>query len=221
MTDQPPAPRRRATAQQVALDHIRNLIARGFLKPDDRIRQEQLAANLGSSVIPVREALKILEVEGQIRYEPHRGYHVTRLSLEELLETYEIRRLLENEVVRIATPALDEQVFATLERTLTVMGEASDTADVATMIEANREFHFAIFAAAGRPRMVDFIRMLWQTTDAYRSRYYGDPAARQRVDGEHRRIVEALRARDVEGAIDELERHRTHAVEALAERLTE
>lgn len=72
MTAQSPAPRRRETAQQVVLDHVRQLISTGTLKPDDRIRQEQLAEEL-TSVVPVREALKILEAEGMVQYVPHRG----------------------------------------------------------------------------------------------------------------------------------------------------
>jgi DNA-binding GntR family transcriptional regulator len=215
----PPSPRQRATAQQIALEHVRTLISRGFLKPDDRIRQEQLAAELGCSVIPVREALKTLEAEGQVRYEPHRGYHVARLSLDELTETYLIRQLLEDEVVRVAAPRLRELHFAVLEKAMEVMESASGRRDVDAMIAANREFHFAIFSAAERPRMVDFIRMLWQSTDAYRSIYYTDAAARTRVDKEHRSIVDALRAGDVDRAVVELDRHRGHAVAALANRL--
>src|SRR6476620_11209938 len=129
MNAQPPPPARRATAQQVALEHLRDLLAGGHLKPDDRIRQEQLAAELGTSVIPVREALKTLEAEGQVRYAPHRGYQVTRLSLDELTETYLIRRLLEDEIVRIAAPLLSEDDFVELERLMGTMEEASATGD--------------------------------------------------------------------------------------------
>lgn len=219
MTSQPPLPPRRVTAQQLALEHLRDLIARGFLQPDDRIRQEQLAAELGTSVIPVREALKTLEAEGHVRYEPHRGYQVTRLSLEELRETYLIRRLLEDEIVRIGAPRLEEEHYASLEEAMVTMEASGSKGDTQTMIEANRAFHFAIFGAAAHPRMVDLIRVLWQSTDAYRSIYYTDPAARIRVNGEHRSIVEALRGGDVDRAVRELDAHRGHAVDALARRL--
>ncbi|KAA1378141.1 GntR family transcriptional regulator [Aeromicrobium fastidiosum] len=220
MSQSPTRPTR-VTAQQLALRHLRQLISDGVLKPDDRIRQEQLATELGCSVIPVREALKTLEAEGQIRYIPHRGYHVTRLSLAELKETYLIRRLLEDEIVRIAAPRLAEDDFEHLDRLMDAMESASSTGDVATMIESNRDLHFHIFEVAGQPRMVDFIRMLWQATDSYRALYYGDEVARDRVDHEHRSIVEALRTGDVDRAVAELERHRSHAVAALEERLAE
>jgi DNA-binding GntR family transcriptional regulator len=220
-TSQPPTPARRATAQQIALEHIRELISGGFLRPDDWIRQEQLAADLGSSVIPVREALKTLEAEGLVRYAPHRGYHVARLSLGELRETYLIRRLLEDEIVRIAAPLLGEDDFTHLDELIDVMEAASGRGDAAAMIEANRDLHFSLFAAAQHPRMVDFIRMLWQTTDVYRSMYYADGTARERVNAEHRSIVEALRSGDVDRAVRELDQHRHHAVIALEQRLAE
>lgn len=213
---QPPP---RQTAQQHALAHVRSLLATGALKPDDRIRQEQLASQLGTSVIPVREALKTLQAEGLIRYVPHRGFHVTRLSLDELTETYLIRRLLEDEIVRIAAGRLEQHHFDALDEALADMERLAPEGDIAAMIEANRRFHFTIFEAADRPRMVDFIRILWQTTDSYRSMYYAEPEARQRVNDEHRSIVEALAANDVDRAVQELDRHRQHAVADLGSRL--
>ncbi|WP_172652523.1 GntR family transcriptional regulator [Rhodococcus opacus] len=211
-----PAPARRVTAQQLALEHIRELVVSGKLKPDARIRQEQLAAELGTSVIPVREALKTLEAEGQVRYTPHKGYQVARLRLEELTETYLIRRLLEDEIVRIAAPALDAGHYAKLDALMRTMEGASVADDPHLMISANRDFHFTIFGAARQPRMEDFIRMLWQSTDAYRSVYYADRRSRERVNEEHASIVAALRVGDVDRAVQELDEHRSHAVAALA-----
>lgn len=219
MTPPHSTPPVRQTAHQVALDHVRTHLSNGTLKPDDRIRQEQLADELGTSVIPIREALKTLQAEGLIRYVPHRGFHVARLSVDELSETYLIRRLLEDEIVRIAAPRLRDEHFATLSASIDEMESAAADGNIGAMIAANRRFHFTIFEAADRPRMVDFIRILWQTTDSYRSMYYAESGARRRVNDEHRSIVEALRAHDVERAVRELDQHRQHAVADLERRL--
>lgn len=208
----------RVTAQQAALAHLRRRIADGSMAPESWIRQEHLAEQLGSSVVPVREALKVLEAEGLVRYAPHRGYQVALLSLEELTETYRIRQLLEDEVVRIAVPRLTAENFDRLDQAIAEMEAAAERDDTAAMIDANRELHFTVFEAAGRPRTVDFIRMLWQSTDSYRSVYYVDPEARDRVNREHRSIVEALRRGEVEQAVAELGQHRAHAVATLSER---
>lgn len=205
----------RLTVQQAALEYLRGRIADGSLAPHDRIRQEHVADELGSSVVPVREALKTLEAEGQVVYVPHRGYQVRRLGIDELTETYRLRELLEDEAVRLAAPNLTDEVFGVLENAMRAMEAAARSGDVATMTEENRRFHFTIYAAAGSPRMMDFIRQLWQSTDAYRSRYYGETAHLERVNDEHRRIVAAFRQGDVDAAITLLHAHRAAAVHSL------
>src|SRR5690606_32639587 len=72
------------TAQQAVLAELRRFIASGSLRPGQQIRQDTLSAELGVSRVPLREALKILEGEGQVTYEAHRGYFVTELSLRDL-----------------------------------------------------------------------------------------------------------------------------------------
>lgn len=123
--------------------------------------------------------------------------------------------------MRIAAPLLEDSHFADLDRSMDAMEGASGSGDLASMVEANRQFHFTIFKAAGKPRMVDMIRVLWQTTDSYRSLYYSDESARHRVDQEHRSIVAALRAGETDRAVRELDQHREHAVAALAKRLAD
>lgn len=203
----------------MALASLRAQLSSGALRPGDRIRQEQLAAELGTSVVPVREALTTLQAEGLVRHIPHRGYRVASLSLEELSETYLIRRLLEDEVVRIATPRLREEQLTVLREAAGEMEALTERGDVAAMMEVNRRFHFTLFEAADRPRMVDFIRILWMMTDAYRAMYYGRDDARQRVNHEHRGIIEALEDGDADRAVRELEAHRQHAVADLESRL--
>lgn len=209
----------RRTAQQVALDHLRRRMTDGSLSSEDWIRQERIAEEIDSSVVPVREALKILEAEGQVLYVPHRGYQVRRLGVAELIETYRLRALLEDEAVRLAGRQLTPAIIVLLEEEMGVMERASAEGDLAAMTEANRRFHFLLYELAAMPRMTDFIRQLWQTTDAYRSRYYSDAPNRARVNDEHRKIVDELRAGRVDEAVHLLARHRDAAVERLSRML--
>lgn len=212
---------RAVTAQEAALAYLRDKIAGGLLEPDDRIGQEQIAAELGASVIPVREALKTLEAEGQVIYAPRRGYHVARLGRKDLIEAYRIRDLLEDEAVRVAVPRLVRDDLDRLEEAMTDVERAAAEGDIVAMTAANRRFHFTVFDAADMPRLTNFIRMLWQSTDPYRSRYYADPASRQLVDDEHRAVAAALRAGDAEAAVVLLRAHRNHAIERLTRTLTD
>ncbi|NUW41417.1 GntR family transcriptional regulator [Nonomuraea rhodomycinica] len=207
--------RRPPTAQQFVLEELRRAITTGRLRPGDPIRQEALAEELDVSRVPLREALKTLQGEGLVTYQAHRGYFVERLSLGDLREVYLIRELLEAEAVRRAAGRIGDEALRAAERAQAEVEEAAAAGDVLAMAEANRRFHMTILEASGLPRMVRMIRTLWDSTDAYRSVYYGEPANRERVIEEHRAALDLLRRRDAEGAVRVLAAHRAHAVTAI------
>jgi len=207
--------RRPPTAQEFVLGELRRAITGGQLKPGAPIRQEALAEQLGVSRVPLREALKTLEAEALVVHEPHRGYFVAELSLDDLREVYRIREILEQEAVRRAADHLDEAALAALQEIQREVEKAADTGDVSGMAAANRRLHFALYDASAMPRLVRFITTLWDATDAYRSLYYAEPEHRDHVVREHRAILAALHGGDVEEAVRLLDAHRTHAVAAL------
>jgi DNA-binding GntR family transcriptional regulator len=206
---------RRVTAQDAVLASLRSDILTGSLGPGDQIVQDALADRYGVSRVPVREALKTLESEGQVVYHPHRGYFVAELSVEDLLEVYRLRTILEAEAIRHAVPALSDEDVAILAALHEDIDRAADAGDVIAMTAANRQFHFAIFDAGGLPRLSRLLRQLWEATDAYRALYYGTADNRRRVAGEHAGMLEALRARDTERLITLHDEHRQHSVGAV------
>ena len=209
------------TSQETAILHLRDQIAHGKLRPNDHIRQELLAAELGLSVVPVREALKILEGEGQVVYRPHYGYHVARLNLKELAEAYRIRELLENEAIALAVPKLDEEDFQELYGAIRDCNLFSQINDIVALTAANRRFHFTLFDAADMPRLTNFIRMLWQATEPYRSMNYADQENRDRINDEHDAIMQAIRNGDVQMTIRLLSEHRANSIASLRRTLTQ
>jgi DNA-binding GntR family transcriptional regulator len=200
------------TSQEAVLSALRQAIVRGELQPGEQIRQEALAERFGVSRVPLREALKILEGEGSVTYRPHRGYFVAELSLDDLLEVYRIRQLLEAEAVRVGLPLLTDLQLGAIEAAVAACEEAGRSADVVAMTAANRSLHFGLFSAADMPRLERQIRILWDATDVYRSIYYGIAPNRAAVEAEHRAILTAVRARDAERVIVLLDEHRDHAV---------
>jgi DNA-binding GntR family transcriptional regulator len=207
------------TVQHATLLALREAIAAGRYEPGQPLRQETLAADFGVSVPPVREALKTLEAEGQVVYAPRRGYSVARLSRAELREAYRIRDLLETEAISRAVGTLTRDDLARMRGAVRDMDRAQRSADVAAMTAANRRFHFTVFEAAAMPRMADMIRMLWDGTDHYRSRYFATAAHRDRVRAEHAEIMQAVAGGDAAAAAELSRRHRDHALEALCEAL--
>jgi DNA-binding GntR family transcriptional regulator len=207
------------TVQHATLKWLRDQIASGRYEPLEQLRQENVARDFGVSVPPVREALKTLEAEGQVVYYPRRGYFVAKLSAAELVETYAIRDLLETEATRRAVGALDEDDISRMKSAIREMERAHRSDDLAVMTAANKRFHFTVFDAAGMPRMAEMIRVLWDSTDRYRSVYYASSEHRRRVNAEHRAIMTAVANGDAETAATLLREHRHHALDALSRSL--
>ena len=207
--------RRPPTAQEAVLAELRRAIAAGELKPGQPIAQAVLAERLGVSRVPVREALKILQGEGQVGYQPHHGYSVTRLDLDDLREAYRIRQLLETEAARISVPEFRAEQVAALALAAREVDDAGDREDYAAMADANRRFHFLLVEGAGMPRLTHLVRILWDATDVYRSFYYTDAANRHRVRAEHAAIVQAVADGHLDEVVRQLDAHRQHAVDEI------
>jgi DNA-binding GntR family transcriptional regulator len=196
---------------------LRHAIVAGDLRPGQRVAQEEVALWLGVSVAPVREALRVLEQEGQVVYRPRRGYFVKELRIEDLEEIYELRRLLEERAARRALPTIDARTLRRIQAAADECVVASESGDVATELAANRRFHFAILECPDHPHTMRVIRLLWDSTEAYRAIYYNSPAERRRATDAHARILESLQARDVDRLVAELDAHRRRALEVLRE----
>lgn len=203
------------TTQAFALGELRKAIVSGELAPNTPIRQDTIAGRLGVSRVPLREALKTLEAEGQVIYQPHRGYLVAELSLADLLEVYRLRELLESEAASIAATRYTEEDLGRIEQARDEIVSAEQAGDLVGMIAANREFHFALLEPARMPRLVRIVRTLWDSTDAYRAVYYNSQGNRARVHSEHETILDAAREGDAEKLVLQLNQHRRHAVDAL------
>jgi len=208
--------RRPPTAQEAVLAEIRRAIVSGELRPGQPIRQSVVAERLGVSRVPVREALKILQGEGQVEYQAHHGYVVTRLDLDDLREVYRIRQLLESEAARISVPAFTAADIAALSAAASDVDRAADVEDYEAMSEANRRFHFLLVEGAGMDRLTHLVRILWDATDVYRSFYYRDASSRYRVRAEHAGIVKAAEHHDAEAVVRLLDDHRQHAIDQIA-----
>jgi DNA-binding GntR family transcriptional regulator len=204
-----------ATAQQHAVEALRGLIVGGALRPGARVNQEDLAADLGLSVAPIREALRVLEQEGQLTYLPRRGYFVTELNVADLTEIYELRAVLEERAARHALPALDDEALERVREAARECVAAADKGDVAAELAANRRFHFGLLDAPGQPHALRVIRLLWDSTEAYRAMYYNSPEERRASLDAHDAILDAATARDADALVAELHAHRERALDVL------
>ena len=203
------------TAQVVVLAELRAALTAGKLLPGQQLVQEDLADHLGVSRVPIRESLKILEGEGLVTYHPNRGYFVTELSTADLAEVYRIREILETEALNQAVAEVSDADIEDIEAILEQVEQAAESGDVERLTAANRAFHFAIIELSGLNRLSRLIRQLWDASDIYRTVYFQDSVNRDRINVEHKKIIDALKSRDASALIAAQNHHRDEAVRAL------
>jgi DNA-binding GntR family transcriptional regulator len=204
------------TAQQAVLAELRRAIIQGELPPGSQIVQDTLADKLGVSRVPIREALRILEGEGQVAYSPHRGYFIAELNLEELLEIQRLRALLEPEAVTKAIQVLTDADVQVMSTAFDEMEAAAAVGDIAGVNVAHTRFHFALLTPCGMPRLIRILQQLWAAADPYRAIYHGDEPSRLRAQSEHAQILDAARRRDQVRLVVLLAEHRQHTVDRLS-----
>ncbi len=203
------------TAQEAVLVELRARILRGDIAPGRPLRQEDLAASLGVSRVPVREALRILESEGHVTYVAHRGYRVTELDLDDLQELYHLRALIEDDLVRRALTRRDPDHVAAVRaaHARLASAEAARPADPAEMAAANRAFHWAIMRPT--PRAERILTTLWDASEVYRARWFALSDNVARGAQEHARALAAVEAGEADALVAILTEHRAGAVQAL------
>src|SRR5215831_6943779 len=142
----------RKTVAAAAAEALRGRILAGELKEGSQLRQEVLAAELGVSRIPLREALRLLEGEGLVTIVPHRGAVVSVLSPEEIGELFDLRVLIEPDLIRRAIPNMTAEDLREAEDTLAGYKSAFAQRNVESWGSLNTRFHTVLYRAAGRPR---------------------------------------------------------------------
>jgi len=208
------------TAQEAVLAELRRALLEGEMSPGERLNVNDIALRLGVSRAPVRDALRVLEGEEQVRYVPHRGYTVTELVITELFDIYRMRELLESEATALAVPQLTDAEIDAIHSAAEDVSAAVDADDRLRATATNRTFHFAFYEASRHPRLVRSIRHLWDA-DFARALYFTSDERAKASDRQHYAIVEAARDRDVNRVIDIANTHRDDAMLTLLQILRE
>jgi len=193
-------PLARQTVASMTLEAIRDGILHGSYAEGEPLRQDALADELGVSRIPIREALRQLEAEGLVTFNPHRGAIVSRLSLGEIDEVFELRSTIEPDLLRRAMPRLTKQQLDGADNVLDRYATALQSGDVAMWGELNWEFHSTLYAPADRAVTMGILQRLHQQSDRYLRMQLALTHGETRANEEHRAIAAAARAGDVPGA---------------------
>lgn len=149
---------------------IHAAIMNGDLPAGTQLKVRDLAAQVGTSVMPVREAIKRLEESGLASREPHRGSVVKSLTLDELLQTYQVRTLLEVEAARLGGDRVTDADCTAMAGLIEQLQGAVTAGDVVAALDLDEAVLTVLYAAGGNDVLVENIRGLWQRCRAYKLR---------------------------------------------------
>ena len=194
------------------VEKLREDILSGALKPDIPLKQESIAARFGVSRMPVREALKQLEMLGFVTVNHNRRTHVAPTSLADFLEIYDMRIAAEGLAIRSAMPHLTN---AQIDRAAGIQ-DRIETAPVQDFGPLNARLHMALYEPSARPRLLGHIRNLGEAADRYMFMCSVGQAFRDKSNAEHRALIEACLARDADAAAACLTQHIADARDEFA-----
>jgi DNA-binding GntR family transcriptional regulator len=180
-------------------DDVLGMILRGEIQAGERINEPDVAARLGVSRVPVREALRELESSGLVEARKHSGVFVRRLGADEVRSLYELRALLDGFAGRRAAqlPAPRRQQLAdALDASVGRMQDAAQSSNVSAYYSENLRFHWLMVEAAGNPALAETYRNVVQKLHLSRLTNLSHGLAMQASVAEHRQIAAALRAGD-------------------------
>lgn len=199
---------------------VRRRILAGDISADVAIRQDVLAAELGVSKIPLREALARLEQDGLVTSQPNRGFFVRPMTASEAEEIFALRLQIEPDAVAFGALAATDADRAAARAALRALGDRAGPKDVA-MGERNRAFHLALVQPGGRNLTRNLVERLHVLAERY-VRKHLEPAGRNaRAEAEHREILDAWLAGSADQARKLAHAHISATLEDLRRELAE
>lgn len=205
--DLPPMAAPLAVTQGVASQRVADILAErilsGDLAPGARIKQDELADELSTSRIPVRDALRMLEARGLVTMRANAGARVTSLTRRDLEVSYEIRERIEPLLLADSVPHLTDQDIADLRA---VMERNESVTDVDEAIALGREFHWITYRRHSTPMLAQIVERVWDTTQSYRRAYMKLAMGNTTTGGgrthdiEHQLLFDCIAKREVETA---------------------
>jgi DNA-binding GntR family transcriptional regulator len=201
---------RRASLRDQVLSAIRNALVTGQLVPGVVYSAAALAADLGVSNSPVREAMLALVDEGLMEVVPNRGYRPVTLRAADTAEIIQLRELLEVPAVGLAAESDLSDVHAALEGLVDVIEETAAAGDIAGNLDADRQFHLMLVGACGNRRLASLVAGLRDQARLYNLRHLAETGQLRASAAEHRPLLAAVASGDRPAAERLMRAHLAH-----------
>ena len=181
------------------------MLMSGQVEPGQKLPLRPLAKRLDTSLMPVRDALNRLVADGALELSSSRTIQVPVISNAQMIEICEIRTMLEGLATERATPNLTNDSIDRLEGYIRDMHDLLNAQDYDNYILKHYSFHFTIYAAAGQPRLLNLIEIMWLQIGPWFRQKTEQANLRGTPNIYHKEVVSALRARDAVDARKNLE----------------
>lgn len=193
--------------RDVVFRTLRDAILTGAFRPGERLMEIQLSKKLGVSRTPVREAIRMLELEGLVTMAPRKGATVAAISEKGLRDVLEVRRALEELSVVLACERMTWEVFEQLRQANLRFAKEAEGEDVTQIARADEEFHDIIYHSTDNDKLILLLSQLREQMYRYRVEHIKIKERRSVLIQEHQEIIDALRERDSTLASQVMRRH--------------
>lgn len=215
------SPVQHGTAAEAATEALFEAICDGSIPPGTHLRLQDLADQLGLSVMPVREAIRQLAAMELVVVEPHKGARVRPMTLSDLEDTYATRFVLEGAAVRAGAPRFTSQDEAVARQALADRAEHLAVGRWKQARDAHERFHFTLYDASGNVWLSRSILPLWRNAERYRLESFRHPEIADQRAREHDHILAAMVGGDAEGAVVSLVAHLRSSMLLVVDKLSQ
>ena len=193
--------------RDVVFNTLRESILKGEMKPGERLMEIHLANKLGVSRTPIREAIRMLELEGLVTMIPRRGAEVAQISEKGLKDVLEVRQALDALAMELACERITESEIAALKKACEHFVETTRTQDAVEIALADVALHDIIVCASRNDKLIQMVGNLSQQMYRYRLEYIKDISQHGRLIEEHEEIFRCISARDKEAGARAIKMH--------------
>lgn len=197
----------RKSLGQHVFENIKQAIIQGDIPSGQRLVENRLAAKLGISRTPIREAIHKLEREGYLRKRSRGGFIVLGLDSNDIEETFGIRSVLEGYAARLAAIKHDERDLKPLEAQIQTFQQHLDNGKLDILPDINTEFHDMLYALSKSPRLIKMINDLKDQIYRFRKMILRDAELAGMSNEDHRHMLEFIKRRDAEGVENLVREH--------------
>ena len=206
-------------ASQIIYEYLLNSIIAGEVNEGQRIGESELAKMFGVSRSPIREALKMLEIDGLIELIPYRGVEVTRITIQDVRESLEIKGMVEGFASGIGAQKFDRKVIEQLETMLEVFEKYILNGNLQRVLETNIKFHHKIVESTRNEKLLKYYETLTRSIRRFYTISLAMTAGWKFSLSEHRKILAAIKAKDSAAAERAARQHAYNTIDRVLARL--